>query len=256
MTRAILVGMILPLIVYNCRKPNIIDHSLSLSEYRNLGMPDCDKDWTFENFDKALTVLLKIKREKPYSLPRKGSEKSGMVFDRMVSLDNTSFLQIDTVPLSIKARQINEFLRVQDNWIDLYTNIRMKKQFYHRELLDLQIFGLTVAQKMLDLANKIQQSEVPGDIEMQSGFSSIRGLYTIYLFDALKAQKFTSEYFVEDLERLSDTIANAVLRNQSWMDNAVTQDLNKLITTVIDSTSSDYIKEKYSTLRTSLLDRN
>jgi len=89
----------------------------------------------------------------------------------MTSLENMSFLQNDTIPLHEKAYIIKSFLVVQSDLVDLYTNIRMKKQYYNRELVYLYIFELNITQKMLDLGNEINESEVPADIAMQSGYS-------------------------------------------------------------------------------------
>lgn len=129
----------------------------------------------------------------------------------------------------------------------------MKKQYYHRELVDINIYGLSVAEKLLVLADEINESEDIEDINMQYGYRSVQMIYIAGLNYVLENQKHTSQYLNDDLKILTDSLTNSVLRNKDWMDSIITNDLKQALNVVIDSTSSNYIKEKYSMLIESFL---
>ena len=237
--------MILLIICGSCRKSSVKDYSLSQEEYQKLGIPDHNRVWTFEDYSKTFGALSKLKFNKPFALPAKDSKRSGELFNRMISFENMSFLQDESIPLNEKANWIKGFFEVHGKLIDIYTNIRMGKQYYNRELIDINIFGLSLAEKMLDLANQINESENVADVKMQSGYRSIQMIYMAGLEDVLENQKYTSQYLNEDLEILTDSLTNSVMRNKDWMDSAAANDLKQALLVVMDSTSSDYIRKKY-----------
>ncbi len=107
------------------------------------------------------------------------------------------------------------------------------------------MYGMQVTQKMLNLAYEINKSDDPGDMMMQSGFQSIQYLYISGVIDVLKEQAKTSKYFKNDLEVLTDSVTISLMKNKNWMDSTAVNDLKQALEVVVDSTSSDYIKNKY-----------
>ena len=123
-----LLILVLSVFFGSCKRPNETDHSYTLEEYQELGMPDYSSVWNFQDYSTAFAVLLKVKSEKPFALPIKDGQRSGVLFYRMISLENLSFLQDESLPLHEKAIRIKGILNIYDELIDIYTNIRMKKQ--------------------------------------------------------------------------------------------------------------------------------
>ena len=101
---------------------------------------------------------------------------------------------------------------------------------------------------MLDLAYQINNSDKPGDIGMQSGFSGIQYGHVFMISSCLDKQKNTSLYKAEDLERLSDSIALSIRKNMSWYDTIAIDKINQNMLVVIDSSSSDKIKTENNVL--------
>lgn len=229
------------------------DNSLSVDDYVELGMPDIDRIWGMADYTQAYNVLSKIKWEQPIELPRKDSERSGSLFEHMVSLEYLSFLQDSTMSLNAKAERISEFTRVYDYWIDIYTIPILKRNHYHREIIDLQIFNLRVMEAMLNLAHKINKSDDPADVALQFGYNSIKENYLTCLHNDLKTQNRTSEFLKPDLDRMADSIYASVMRNKEWMDSSAVSELKRSLQFVMDSTSSDHIRNKYKTLERSLV---
>ena len=240
--------LLLPVFLGFCKRPDRTDQSLTLEEYRELGISDPGKVWNFQDYAAAYAALLNLKSEKPYALPVKNSQRSGELFYRMVNLENLSFLQDESLPLHEKAHRIKGYVNVCDDLLILYTNILMRKQYYSPEMVEIWIFGLSVTQKMLDLAEKINQSDVPADRKMAAGYGSIRGIYLTGLLHVLREQQYTSQYQVNDLELLTDSLSVSVQRNLEWFDENTSQELKQAMQAVIDSTSSRKIKHDYREL--------
>ncbi len=228
------------------------DTSLSMKELQKLGMPDCDKTWTAADYSIANAVLLKVKNNQPYALPVKGSKKSGKVFAKLIDIENLSFLQNNSIPLHKRAYMISNFLGVNDDLINIYTNQLMKKQYYNRELVHLYIFWITVTQKMLDLADKINESDIPEDKEMQKGYESIQMAYLISIDMTLENQRKISQYHCEDSEVLTDSLINSIKRNMNWFDEGTSKNLKQKLSAVIGSTSSVKTQNGYKRLIKSL----
>ena len=232
------------------------DRSIDMKELKKMGMPDCDKLWTGKEYGKAYSILMGIKNNQPYKLPRKGSEKSGEVFNRLISRENMSFLENDSIPLNVRAEVILRFLSTYEDVIDIYTNILMKKQYYTPELVDIYLFGLDIMQNMLILGEKINKSTEPDDVAFQEGFPAIQNFYISMLKKDLKIQLNSSEYKPEELETLCEGISESIKKNAGWFNQKQSASLKEGIQTVIDSTASEKIRIEYKKLLTILENKN
>lgn len=215
-------------------------------------MPDCDRIWTTADYSIANAVLLKVKNNHPYALPVKGSKRSGKVFAKLIDMENLSFLQNNSIPLHKRAYMISNFLGVNDDLINIYTNQLMKKQYYNRELVYLYIFWINVTQKMLDLADEINKSDTPENKKMQKGYESIQMAYLISINMTLENQKKISQYPFEDSDILTDSLINSIKRNMDWFDDGTSENLKQKLSSVINSTSSVKTQNGYKRLINSL----
>ena len=244
----ILLGIAIATFCLSSCKTREKDYSLTLTEYEKLGMPAPNTPWNSEDFINANNVLSKLKWDKPMQLPKKGSKKSEALFDWLISKENITFLKVDTLGLNEKALLLMNYLQIYENWRDIYTDVRLKIQYHHRELIDIQLFGLDIIHLMLDYADKIQNSEDPVDIAMRSGDQSIRKMYIDYLLVTLEIQKDMSPYMKEDMERMGDLVSASVIKNKDWMDSANKSKIIEELQLVIDRTSIGYIRDKYESL--------
>ena len=224
------------------------DMSMSAEEYGEMGMPDYSVNWSYDDYEDVCVILNNLKSAEPLSLPRKDSDKSSVVFNRMINPENLSFLLSDTLSLQTKAFMIQKYVDIQGCLVTAYTENNTEKQYYHRELIDLYIFGLTIAQDMLDLGQMINESVREEDIEMQYAYRSIQELYVVMVKSVLKNQQRSQLFLKKDLERLSDFVYNSVLINSEWMGNAAAEEIIREAENVIQNTSSGVIREKYDAL--------
>ncbi len=243
-----LLILILSISLVSCKKANKQDHSLALEEYKELGMPDYSSVWNMEDYSNAFYVLNTLKYQNPKALPSRDSEKSGVLFSRMISLDNLSFLQDETLPLYVKADMIKWFVNTLMELKVAYTIIGMNRQYYVRELNDIDITRMRVAQRMLGLGSEINESEDPSDVDMQSDYPQIQKMYLNLLSELLDKQLHTSQYPKQTLELLSDSLSSSVRRNILWFDEDATEMIKQAMLNVIDSTSSRKIRNNYREL--------
>ena len=232
-------------ISFSCNKAKDEDYSLELEQYRKMGIPDPNMVWDIDDIRTAHEILSGIKWDKPYSLPRKESKKSGVLFDRIVNLENMIFLQKDTLKLHEKGYMSLEFLQFVEKWKEVYTNPIWKNQYYQRELVDININEVRVTHIMVDLTKKIMVSDDPIDIMMHEGVPKIKLNYISSLINALHTQNNTSGFLKDDIERMADSLSSSIRRNRAWMDSTSVNKIRKSIDNAIDSTSSDYVKGRY-----------
>ncbi len=238
----------LSILLISCKRQNTTDYSLTPAEYQKLGMPDYTKIWSLEDYSNAFLVLNTMKYNQPKALPSRDSEKSAVVFSRMISSDNLSFLRDQTLPLHTKAEMIQWYVPNMIELATAYTLIGVEKQYYIRELTDIDIFGIAIAEMMLDLGNEINESEDPGDIVMQSDFPLIQEMYLDLLSSLFEKQQHPSLYPEETLELFADSLSTSVRRNMHWFDADASETIKQAMLAVIDSSSSQKIKKDYKEL--------
>jgi len=85
------------------------DTSLSLEAYIAAGMPAYDRTWTSADMAKAYKVLQKVAKDER-RLPRYGSDRSGKLFDRIMSEDNLVFYEDRSVPVSRRFAVFGQYV--------------------------------------------------------------------------------------------------------------------------------------------------
>ncbi len=240
--------LIFTLISFSCDRFSDKDLSLRPEEYQDMGLPEHTKIWDYNDYTEACVVLSNIKSLKPFSLPKKGSRKSGEIFDRLIDTDNLLFLQDDNLTLNDRAYRIQKYINVQGCFVTAYTDLNDQEQYYNHELIDLYIFGLIIAQDMLDLGNLINESVDEKDIEMQYGYKSIQYMYITMVLYVLENQQKSHFFEEEDLIRLSDFLYDSVLINREWMEDAAAADIKKQVEEIVRKTSSKEINAIYNKL--------
>lgn len=248
MKNYIFLFLMLSFILSSCNKADTPDHSLSLEEYAKLGMPDYNKIWDMNDYSMAFFVLNTLKVEKPKALPTRDSEISAVIFRRMISLENLLFLNDESLPLWARADMIKLFVNTLMELKVAYTLVGMEKQYYARELMDIDIYRISVLHKMLELGQLINESEDPSDVAMQADFPQIQQLYVNIIVELLQEQQKSSQYPRTSLELLSDSISASVTRNLDWFDEDASGSIEEAMSSVMDQTPSWKIKSDYREL--------
>jgi hypothetical protein len=248
MKNCLLLIVFLSLCLSSCKTTKETDHSLSLDEYRQLGMPDHKHVWNMEDYSSAFFVLNTVKYQNSKALPVRGSERSGILFSRMISMENLSFLQDVTLPLHAKADRIKWFVNTLMELKVAYTIPGSEEQYYVRELIDIDIFRLSVSHQMLALGQQINESDDPSDMAMASDYPQIQQMYLNLLSELFSKHEFTGQIPSPTLELLSDSLSSSVSRNMPWFDEQAGATIKQTLSTAIESSSSKIIKDNYQDL--------
>jgi hypothetical protein len=102
--------------------PNVspeADTSLALAVYRAAGVPEIDQAWSAHDYERCLTVLADLVRSGRSDLPRRGSERSGALFARLVAVEN--FRSADEAPPPERARRLQGYLAVYPGLLQVYS---------------------------------------------------------------------------------------------------------------------------------------
>jgi hypothetical protein len=255
MKNSIVQILILLFLLGSCAKVENTDHSLSLEEYARLGMPDHSRVWDVNDYSYAFFVLNTLKVQNPEALPSRNSERSAVLFQHMISTENLSFLEDESLPLWTRADMIKWFVNTLMELKVAYTLIGVEKQYYAEELMDIDIFRITVLHEMLALGQRINESENPSDVAMQADFHHIQQMYVDLILELLDEQQKTSQYPMTSLERLSDSISLSVRSNLYWLDKESKGAMEDAIGRVMEHTTSRKIRSDYGEI-TELLQKD
>ena len=248
MKNILLLTLILSLCLTSCNTSKEPDYSLSLEEYYKLGMPEQEHVWNMEDYSNAFFVLNSLKYQTPKALPVRESDKSGLLFSRMISMDNMAFLEDVTLPLHAKADLIKWFVNTLMELKVAYTQPGKPEQYYVRELMDIDIFRLSVSHQMLALGQQINESEDPSDAAMASDYPQIQQMYLNLLSELFEKHQNASHIPLPTLELLSDSLSSSVSKNMHWFDEQARATMKQTLNAAVESTSSQTIKDNYQAL--------
>lgn len=237
MRKTFLTFLALIIFTYSCNYSKRKDFSFLPDKYKELGMPDYKKVWTEDDYMQATTTLYDIKAKYPNSLPRFESEKSGVYFAKITDINNLYFLNNDTIPLSDKAYHIQMYLGAHVDLVNIYTSLFTKRQYYHREIIEVNNFSLKILHEMLTLADIIMKAEDPDTRGLQQGLQAVQFQYLTKIGQLLTMQNDHAAYNDKDLEKISRMIYRSLQKNSGWMSDSTKNELSKQITDIKTTTT-------------------
>ncbi len=238
--------LVLPvLLLSSCHRQEEQDHSLTVKEYMQQGIPPINRPWNHDDLSTAVNILQLIRTKDSLALPRFNSRKSGPLFRHMTSLEEVAFLNNDHLPLRDKSFMLQNFLNLEGQLTGLYMNPKSEQQYYSEELVRLYMFALAIAQKMLDMAYAINTAGNGPVQNTRSGLPAVQHLYERMLVFVVREQMNLSSYRTEDLEALCDTVGAAIRKNSDWFAPQTRSLLKAEMKNVADHTSSEKIKKDY-----------
>jgi hypothetical protein len=231
------------------------DYSLTVKEYQKLGIPDHNRIWTNDDYINSNITLGSIKSDYPLSLPRKNSKKSGAIFSRFINRENLSFTGDTALPLRSRAYLIQHFTRFQGELQQAYSDKTKEEQYYEEELIDIEIFGLFVHERMLSLAEIIMKSTDESLTGIQSGLKTVKYNYLQLIEMLLAEQVRTKAYSTKNLEKLSKEVSRSLIENHEWILPADRLTISAQIQSTIDKSSSKIVKADYQKILNALDDK-
>jgi hypothetical protein len=147
------------------------DKSLTVDEYVNRGLPSPDKTWTAEDMAAGAKVLEEVAKADRYQLPRFESERSGKVFDRLVTPQDLDQFKDKSVPLETRSTQNNSYFRALIRHVKVYSDARKDNVVGDDELIELTKKLLRTCTVLMDnleeTASTIKKSDPSYGVRMQ-----------------------------------------------------------------------------------------
>jgi hypothetical protein len=158
--------------------PVAADHSFEPAVYIQKGLPAHDRKWSGDDYEQALAILRTIASQDATQLPRFGSPASGLMFARMVSLDNLSLYNNKTVALDLRLQERGAILTNLGLLIGLYASVSTAEKVFDAELIELTRLTLETCVDVPQMLDKAMASASPeirqkSQLELAGGFAQI-----------------------------------------------------------------------------------
>lgn len=128
------------------------DNSLSIENYLEYGMPDIEKEWSADDYRRAVLSLDKVFKIDVTSAPRFKSQFSQKVFQKLI--DTTSFNEFDKLEPSMKLMTLGQFVEPIGKMLMLYTKPIFTGKIFDDEIIELTNYMLIHSNLFVNLAYK------------------------------------------------------------------------------------------------------
>lgn len=132
------------------------DNSLYPEQYQEYGMPKPEELWNGSEYKRAIKVIKGFYNVDKWSLPRKDSEYSGDLFERMTNMENFEIILDKSESLQERLREHDEIINSVNQFLNLYYEPNEKKQRFGTEVLSLLIVSAKSTEYSIDIIKELQ----------------------------------------------------------------------------------------------------
>jgi hypothetical protein len=240
---AILIFFFLSISV-GCNSQSTKDESLTVQQYEMLGMPNPEKIWQNMEYDQCIVTLSNLKKENSKSLPQLKSEKSSILFRRLISPENLLFINDSSIDLQKRSIQLQFISANFGKLLLLYYQNDAAKQYYSNEVAELIIFGFKISEESFILTNDLLKNVTVLTEEMKLGIQKLKDGYRNTILGTLSELARSNQYYVEDLEKLSIALHKYISTNIKWLDPKVRLEIKEQITKITQKKYSPIVNDK------------
>ena len=226
-----------------CSSQTMKDESFTVNQYEKLGMPNPEKIWQNSDYDKCLVILSDVKKENSESLPQLNSQKSSILFRRIISPENLLFINDSSIDLQKRSIQLQYITTNYGKLLLLYYQNDNAKLFYSNEVTELIIFGFKITQETFSLMNDVLKNVTILNEEMKSGIQQIKDGYQKTIIGTLYELDRSTKYQVEDLEKLSTALRQNIMTHIKWIDPKVRLKIKEQIMKITQKEYSPIVNE-------------
>ncbi|RMG87026.1 MAG: hypothetical protein D6714_03120 [Bacteroidetes bacterium] len=200
------------------------DNSPTLDDFRAMGVPPCDKIWTYEDYQKVIRLLDEIYEADKFSLPRANSPTSGDVFRRMTCFENFDYLADPSINIGKRLIDFEKLREIPPRLAIYYIEDTEPYERFGAELLECFILEAYVNQLGKNLYDEMKnqlgsRAEMP---RFKSGYDamnlafikSIDRLFGILESDYDRYEASALNAFGNKMFFLVSNIKNEAIRKQ------------------------------------------
>jgi hypothetical protein len=238
----LIISLVIVLADVSCKTLFRKDESLSLSEYKAMGLPDINGTWNENILLKVHVTMANVRMKNFNRLPRKDSRRSGAIFAHLLSDKDLSFLN-DTTSLYDKAFSIQSYWNFVNEIGLIYTDNFQTRQYYRNELIEIYIYQLFVRNKMFELADKIDKSNDPVLDGIKRGRQGIVNGYA-FMIESLIKKQFNNQTFTRgQMKRLEREVARSLSLNIGFLDQENKREILNTIVEISQKTKTGNISK-------------
>lgn len=181
------------------------DHSLTAEEYLKLGMPATDRAWSGEEMSRAASALAAMAKDDAGKLPRYRSDRSGVLFARMTSLQNLEIYHNKKLSLDLRMSPALAYFDATNDVLQLYVSSFLKGVTGDGELMELIGSDLRTAVVLLGLVDEelpTIKPDDPGAAGRIAGLGKMRNGLATMTAGALTTLTEASSYRTSERARL------------------------------------------------------
>jgi hypothetical protein len=130
------------------------DISLQPTAYLAAGMPDHDRQWSGEDMEKAVNVLIDLAGKNAGWLPRFNSKISGEVFDRLIADENMVLFKDHQIPVQIRLIDATHRLSAYARIIPVYMTAYRQQLVGARECVEISRGLLYSSRNLMELLDE------------------------------------------------------------------------------------------------------
>ena len=149
------------------------DNSFPNEEYTALGMPNLDKPWHSIEYDTVIALLRSIVEVDKWSLPRKESTNSGLLFQYIINTKHLDILTDPTVSLNQRVQELEGFASHTSQLLSLYSEKDANFERFGREHLEVAYFSAYYARNTVLFIEEIGD-KLPPDRKASADFQQNR----------------------------------------------------------------------------------
>ncbi|MDF3936151.1 hypothetical protein [Pseudomonas citronellolis] len=170
--------------------------------YLGQRIPDIQRTWTSEDYQRLIDALQTIEKTQANSLPRRSGEFTGPIYQRMVNEDNFRPQLNIYAPLELRQNEAREVLFKLKELMRLYFDFRAAKQPYGAEALGLMSYSLREQAILFNLTVEfwmtLAQSEQRNPVRLK-GMQEAKAAASMLTSSALDYLDLTAQFERQDL---------------------------------------------------------
>jgi len=244
-----LVGQNLP--TYNIEP--YPDNSLKVETYRELGMPMPNEDWNASEYKRVTKVIKGYYDVDKWSIPRKGSEYSGDLFDKIVDLNNFFIIIDKDVFIQERLEEHDALMRSVAQLLNMYYEPEAETQRFGAEVLELMILSAQTSEYSVQLLQELkammsEKGVKNGELDLMTDKLTL-GI-SVTIIELLKIiENDYYQYTTSDLEQFSTELQFWVKGMVHYLNEIQKAEINTQIEVSISAFENKIIRKELTVLK-------
>ncbi|MFT5832906.1 MAG: hypothetical protein ACI97N_000528 [Cognaticolwellia sp.] len=229
------------------------DNSLYVEQYQMLGMPSPNEVWNAAEYKRAVKVIKGYYNVDKWSIPRKDSDYSGALFERMTKIENFEIIADKSESIQERLREHDELLRAVGQLMSMYIESNEAVQRFGAEGLAFRILSAKTSVYSIDVLKDLQLM-----MSDRGQRNSDLDLMTNKLMNGIPAtieeclSVITGDYFQyqsKDLEWFAQELSNWSGEMKDYLSEAQIVILNKKLNLLKETHPNESVKNAMSKMQ-------